>query len=44
RTAHLTAGAALRVSGDHGPLPPADRIAELLAVTDEVWARLGAAR
>lgn len=43
RLAHLTAGAALRVSGDHGPLPTADRICELLALPDEEWRRLGPA-
>ncbi|WP_329129773.1 sugar kinase [Streptomyces sp. NBC_01476] len=43
RLAHLTAGAALRVTGDHGPLPPAARISALLAAPDEEWARTGAA-
>ncbi|MFI1393618.1 sugar kinase [Streptomyces sp. NPDC020681] len=37
RLGHLTAGSALRVSGDHGPLPSPDRIAELLEATDEAW-------
>jgi 2-dehydro-3-deoxygluconokinase len=37
RLAHLTAGAALRVTGDHGPLPPPGRIRELLALPDEEW-------
>lgn len=37
RLAHVTAGAALRVTGDHGPLPPADRIRALLALPDEEW-------
>ncbi|CAG6390595.1 2-dehydro-3-deoxygluconate kinase [Actinacidiphila cocklensis] len=41
RLAHLTAGAALRVPGDHGPLPPADRIASLLAASEEEWRQLG---
>lgn len=37
RLGHLTAGAALRVTGDHGPLPDTARIAELLAASDERW-------
>ena len=40
RLAHLTAAAALQVPADHGPLPPAARIAALLAAPDEEWARL----
>jgi 2-dehydro-3-deoxygluconokinase len=40
RLAHLTAAAALRVPADHGPLPPAGRLAALLAATDEEWGRL----
>lgn len=40
RLAHLTAGAALRVPGDHGPLPPPERIAALLGAGDEEWRRL----
>jgi 2-dehydro-3-deoxygluconokinase len=40
RLAHLTAGAALRVSGDHGPLPSAERLAALLGATDDEWLRL----
>ncbi|WUH95737.1 sugar kinase [Streptomyces sp. NBC_00433] len=43
RLAHLTAGAALRVPGDHGVLPPADRIASLLAASAEEWRQLGPA-
>lgn len=39
RLGHLTAGAALAVTADHGPLPPPERIAELLAATDDVWRR-----
>jgi 2-dehydro-3-deoxygluconokinase len=40
RLAHLTAGAALRVPGDHGPLPPADAVARLLDVPDDQWPAL----
>ncbi|WP_075018382.1 sugar kinase [Actinacidiphila rubida] len=40
RLAHLTAAAALRVPADHGPLPPAERIAALLAASDDAWSRL----
>ncbi|MFD4946467.1 sugar kinase [Streptomyces sp. NPDC058239] len=39
RLGHLTAGAALRVTGDHGPLPDRARIAELLDAAPEDWAR-----
>ncbi|MFI5752664.1 sugar kinase [Streptomyces sp. NPDC051644] len=38
RLGHLTAGAALRVTGDHGPLPDRGRIAELLDASTELWA------
>ncbi|MEV0782071.1 sugar kinase [Streptomyces sp. NPDC050423] len=38
RLGHLTAGAALRVTGDHGPLPEAARLAALLAAGDAEWA------
>ncbi|WP_405578587.1 sugar kinase [Streptomyces sp. NBC_01190] len=41
RLAHLTAGAALRVAGDHGPLPSAARIARLLSAPEAQWRRLG---
>jgi 2-dehydro-3-deoxygluconokinase len=37
RLGHVTAGAALRVPTDHGPLPPAERIAELISMTEELW-------
>ncbi len=39
RLGHLTAGAALRVSSDHGPLPPPARIAALLAASEAEWRR-----
>ncbi len=42
RLGHLTAGAALRVPTDHGPLPPAARIAELLAAGEAQWSAAGA--
>ncbi|MFB7214550.1 sugar kinase [Streptomyces sp. NPDC056255] len=38
RLGHLTAGAALRVTGDHGPLPDRARLAELLDAAPEEWA------
>ncbi|MEW2521327.1 sugar kinase [Actinacidiphila alni] len=38
RLGHLTAGAALRVTGDHGPLPDPALIERLLAADDAVWA------
>ncbi|MHC3458999.1 sugar kinase [Streptomyces flavovirens] len=41
RLGHLTAGAALRVTGDHGPLPDRARLAELLDGTPEGWAEGG---
>ncbi|WP_406448890.1 sugar kinase [Streptomyces sp. NBC_00876] len=41
RLGHLTAGAALRVTGDHGPLPDRARIAELLDAGAQEWARGG---
>ncbi len=37
RLGHLTAGAALGVTGDHGPLPDRGRIAALLDMSPEVW-------
>ncbi|WP_329125892.1 sugar kinase [Streptomyces sp. NBC_01465] len=40
RLGHLTAGAALRVTGDHGPLPDADRIVELLDAPTAQWAQV----
>ena len=39
RLGHLTAGAALRVPTDHGPLPPAPYLAELLAAPESAWRR-----
>ncbi|MCM2414805.1 sugar kinase [Streptomyces sp. RKAG290] len=39
RLGHLTAGAALRVTGDHGPLPDPARLAALLDATPQEWAR-----
>ncbi|WP_285572609.1 sugar kinase [Streptomyces sp. RTGN2] len=38
RLGHLTAGAALRVTGDHGPLPDRDRLAALLDAGAAEWA------
>ncbi|MFE6185791.1 sugar kinase [Streptomyces sp. NPDC056465] len=38
RLGHLTAGAALGVTGDHGPLPDPARIAGLLDATVREWA------
>ncbi|MFD4701898.1 sugar kinase [Streptomyces niveus] len=37
RLGHLTAASALRVPADHGPLPPPDRIRELLSADDSAW-------
>ncbi|WP_405875208.1 sugar kinase [Streptomyces sp. NBC_00005] len=37
RLGHITAASALRVTGDHGPLPDAATIAGLLDLTDEEW-------
>ncbi|MFF4150309.1 sugar kinase [Streptomyces sp. NPDC001651] len=37
RLGHLTAGSALRVTGDHGPLPDRARTEELLALSDAEW-------
>ncbi|WP_103888706.1 sugar kinase [Actinacidiphila yanglinensis] len=37
RLGHLTAGAALAVTSDHGPLPPPDRMAALLDAPDMLW-------
>ncbi|MFJ7628041.1 sugar kinase [Streptomyces sp. NPDC097595] len=41
RLGHLTAGAALRVTGDHGPLPGPDRLKALLDADAAEWARGG---
>ncbi|MEE4491741.1 sugar kinase [Streptomyces sp. BE230] len=38
RLGHLTAGAALRVTGDHGPLPDPARLAKLLDAGAAEWA------
>lgn len=38
RLGHLTAAAALRVSGDHGPVLPTNHRLRLLAATEEEWA------
>ncbi|WP_405499413.1 sugar kinase [Streptomyces niveus] len=37
RLGHLTAASALRVPADHGPLPPPDRVRELLSADDSTW-------
>ena len=37
RLGHITASSALRVTGDHGPLPDGATIARLLELTDEDW-------
>ncbi|MFG2790150.1 sugar kinase [Streptomyces sp. NPDC048419] len=37
RLGHITASSALRVTGDHGPLPDAVMIATLLDLGDEEW-------
>jgi 2-dehydro-3-deoxygluconokinase len=37
RSGHLTAAAALSVTGDHGPLPPPDAFAKLLDAPSEAW-------
>lgn len=43
RLGHITAVSALRVTGDHGPLPAAGRIERLLALPDTEWEALGRA-
>ncbi|MFI1837465.1 sugar kinase [Streptomyces olivaceoviridis] len=43
RLGHITAVSALRVTGDHGPLPAAGRIERLLALPDPEWEALGRA-
>jgi 2-dehydro-3-deoxygluconokinase len=43
RLGHLTAGAALRVGADHGPLPPPDRLAALLDASEAEWRALAPA-
>ncbi|MEW2419350.1 sugar kinase [Streptomyces nigra] len=40
RLGHLTAGSALGVTGDHGPLPDRERLEELLALPTGAWAAL----
>ena len=37
RLGHLTAASALRVTSDHGPLPPKGRMTELLAADEGEW-------
>ncbi|MFE4175888.1 sugar kinase [Streptomyces sp. NPDC056909] len=37
RLGHLTAASALRVVSDHGPLPPAARLRELLTADEKTW-------
>ncbi|MDX3854466.1 sugar kinase [Streptomyces sp. AK02-01A] len=37
RLGHLTAASALGVTADHGPLPPRDRMRELLAADEKTW-------
>ena len=39
RSGHLTAAAALSVTGDHGPLPPPDEFARRLAAAEPDWRR-----
>jgi 2-dehydro-3-deoxygluconokinase len=41
RLGHITAVSALRVTGDHGPLPPAEEIERLLALPVQEWAGVG---
>ncbi|MET9157840.1 sugar kinase [Streptomyces parvulus] len=43
RLGHLTARSALRVVGDHGPLPGAAAVEALLDLTDEEWRQRGQA-
>ncbi|ANJ10743.1 MULTISPECIES: sugar kinase [Streptomyces] len=43
RLGHLTATSALRVVGDHGPLPGAAAVEALLDLTDEEWRQRGQA-
>ena len=38
RLGHLTAASALTVASDHGPLPPPERLSELLGLSPEAWA------
>ncbi|AGP54494.1 sugar kinase [Streptomyces rapamycinicus] len=38
RLGHITAGSALRVTGDHGPLPDAATVERLLGLTERAWA------
>ncbi|MFD6285308.1 sugar kinase [Streptomyces sp. NPDC060205] len=40
RLGHITAGSALQVTGDHGPLPDKARIEELLGLPAPDWARM----
>ncbi|MFD0310271.1 sugar kinase [Streptomyces sp. NPDC127119] len=40
RLGHITAGSALQVTGDHGPLPDNTRIEELLGLSTPDWSRV----
>ncbi|MFG3248676.1 sugar kinase [Streptomyces sp. NPDC048187] len=39
RLGHLTAASALKVVGDHGPLPDADTVGAMLALSEQDWCR-----
>nr|WP_308401235.1 sugar kinase [Streptomyces sp. AC512_CC834] len=39
RLGHITAASALKVVGDHGPLPDEDTIGALLALADQEWSK-----
>ncbi|MEU9645395.1 sugar kinase [Streptomyces sp. NPDC048188] len=39
RLGHITAASALKVVGDHGPLPDADTVGAMLALTEQDWCR-----
>ncbi|MFE1073595.1 sugar kinase [Streptomyces sp. NPDC058783] len=39
RLGHITAASALQVVGDHGPLPDADTVEAMLALTERDWCR-----
>ncbi|WP_404199466.1 sugar kinase [Streptomyces tauricus] len=43
RLGHITAGSALQVTGDHGPLPDRVKIEELLGLSAHDWARVNRA-
>ncbi|WP_329292281.1 sugar kinase [Streptomyces sp. NBC_01455] len=44
RLGHITAVSALRVTGDHGPLPGPEAVRRLLALSAEEWARVARAQ